>query len=265
MHPEGLAPVPAPSSLQATALNLSKRRRQAQGRFTLIELLVVIAIIAILASMLLPALRKAKEQGLGATCLNNIKQVALGYALYADANDGFMPSARHTLGGWYCNNTVAKYISSGAQRTRDVPVFRCPADHGFGLRPAYRLSYGIQAYATAGYSNQSSWLYYPPLRQDDPRSTDRTGLIVENYGHCQAEVTSNAVTVPDGSYGTAPAFRHVNKCAVAYYDLHAALCQPRAIPCYLGYPWSVFAQRVNTFFCRGEPASGFTSFTVPGL
>jgi len=59
-----------------------------RNAFTLIELLVVIAIIAILMAILMPALKRAREQGKRAVCLSNLKQLMLAWSLYADDNDG---------------------------------------------------------------------------------------------------------------------------------------------------------------------------------
>lgn len=84
--------------------------------FTLIELLVVIAMIAILASMLLPALSKAKDHAKLATCKNNLKQMGLGFMMYANDFSDYYPADRTASSGtdgvWcYVLTTETKHVA----------------------------------------------------------------------------------------------------------------------------------------------------------
>ncbi len=131
-----------------TSLNLNNQRRVA---FTLIELLVVIAIIAILASMLLPAMSKAKDKAQGISCMQNGKQMAMGWTMHADDNAdnlvGNMDGGDNNLLsrsnltwvlGWLDNTTfvpantntlfLTVYSPLAPYLGRSAGVFKCPAD-----------------------------------------------------------------------------------------------------------------------------------------
>jgi prepilin-type N-terminal cleavage/methylation domain-containing protein len=87
--------------------------------FTLIELLVVIAIVAILLAILMPALNRVREQGKRAACLNNLRQLTLGWILYADDNDDKIVQANTGR-----NDAWVRWLDYGASEQDQIDNIR---------------------------------------------------------------------------------------------------------------------------------------------
>jgi prepilin-type N-terminal cleavage/methylation domain-containing protein/prepilin-type processing-associated H-X9-DG protein len=109
----------------------TKPRSTRGNAFTLIELLVVIAIMAILASLLLPALVRGREKARMTQCLNNLRQIGMAMAMYVHDNQDTFPPAGICDTNGNCGKTL--WAIGGMERHYDYPVTLPPA----AVRPLY--------------------------------------------------------------------------------------------------------------------------------
>lgn len=221
--------------------------------FTLVELLVVIAIIAILASMLLPALSKSKVEAQKVACMNNLQQLQICFQLYTGDNDDFMPPNNFVYdittdqpipgnyGPSWCTN-VAPFDANPAgiengllfQYNTSIAIYRCPADQStietFGgvklpqprIR-SYNMSQSVNGLSYAGQISQE----IPHFSKfTDIKNPTPTGLLVFIDTH-EDEIVDTEFGIPveiawwsQGYWWDIPANRHNQGANFSFADGH---------------------------------------------
>jgi prepilin-type N-terminal cleavage/methylation domain-containing protein/prepilin-type processing-associated H-X9-DG protein len=134
---------------QVTREPIMPSSRQHRQAFTLVELLVVIGVIAVLISILIPALNKSRQQAMKVKCASNLRQIGLAFSMYMNASKGVFPSARdyersYTAWGGKDGSIgltteperlINPYIGNNRRTSNSdtsYEVFICPADIGGG-------------------------------------------------------------------------------------------------------------------------------------
>lgn len=209
---------------------------QRGGAFTLIEVLIVIAIICILAALLFPALSSAKSKGKQIGCLNNLKQLALGFQMYAADNEARLPENfpdSRSPNPWISGNmkisdqaTNTMFIRQGKlfPYANHIASYHCPSDISQLKGVSRTRSYSMNCWMGSRYmeTNSGPTRYRTFVRESELAAARPSGLwVIMDEHETSIDDAWFLVTMNDTRpFASYPSVRHQHGYGLNFADGH---------------------------------------------